>query len=275
MTQKLNSNRWPARVMLAASVLVLAGCVVTPRDRRAGVYVPAQKPYPVVVEAGRDRPRDHDRYEYERQRERERIAQERERERARYEYEKERQRQAMEQARDRERQEREYYKAQERERREQEKYRRKEEKAQRKEMQLDDLNRRKQMHAESRGRDHDRDDRRGEPRYQPEHPRAEVRVGGYFEERQRREARDYYRGRHCPPGLAKRSNGCLPPGQARRWGMGQPLPRDVVYVPVEPEVRVHLGVPPPGHEFVRVATDILLIAVGTSLVVDAIEDLGR
>jgi Ni/Co efflux regulator RcnB len=36
-----------------------------------------------------------------------------------------------------------------------------------------------------------------------------------------------------------------------------------------------LGTPPAGHKFVRVASDILLIAVGTSLVVDAIEDLGR
>jgi Ni/Co efflux regulator RcnB len=34
-------------------------------------------------------------------------------------------------------------------------------------------------------------------------------------------------------------------------------------------------VPPEGHKFVRVASDILLIAIGTSLVVDAIEDLGR
>ncbi|MBW1648754.1 MAG: RcnB family protein, partial [Deltaproteobacteria bacterium] len=41
------------------------------------------------------------------------------------------------------------------------------------------------------------------------------------------------------------------------------------------EVLVHLGPPPSGHRFVRVAGDILLIAVGTGMVVDAIEDLGR
>ena len=29
----------------------------------------------------------------------------------------------------------------------------------------------------------------------------------------------------CPPGLAKKGNGCLPPGQARKlWVVGQPLP---------------------------------------------------
>jgi len=38
---------------------------------------------------------------------------------------------------------------------------------------------------------------------------------------------------------------------------------------------VQLGAPPAGYKYVRVATDILLIAVGTSLVVDAIQDLGR
>jgi Ni/Co efflux regulator RcnB len=36
-----------------------------------------------------------------------------------------------------------------------------------------------------------------------------------------------------------------------------------------------LGYPPAGHRYVRVAADILLIAVGTGMVVDAIEDIGR
>jgi len=40
-------------------------------------------------------------------------------------------------------------------------------------------------------------------------------------------------------------------------------------------VIVEIGVPPPGHRYVRVATDILMIAIGTGLVVDAIQDLGR
>jgi hypothetical protein len=30
--------------------------------------------------------------------------------------------------------------------------------------------------------------------------------------------------RNCPPGLAKKHNGCLPPGQARRWAQGSRLP---------------------------------------------------
>jgi len=49
----------------------------------------------------------------------------------------------------------------------------------------------------------------------------------------------------------------------------------VIYHTVPPELVTQLGAPPPGHKYVRVASDILLIAVGTGLVVDAINDLGR
>lgn len=103
--------------------------------------------------------------------------------------------------------------------------------------------------------------------------------GGYFDERRHVVVRDYYareyRGGHCPPGLAKKHNGCMPPGQAKKWHRGRPLPRDVVYYDLPPQLVVQLGVPPAGHKFVRVASDILLIAVGTGMVVDAIDDLGR
>ncbi|HND53454.1 MAG TPA: Ig-like domain-containing protein, partial [Pirellulaceae bacterium] len=54
-----------------------------------------------------------------------------------------------------------------------------------------------------------------------------------------------------------------------------PLPRDVVYYDAPGEIVLRLGIPPEGHRYVRVAADILLIAVGTGLVVDAIEDLNR
>lgn len=102
---------------------------------------------------------------------------------------------------------------------------------------------------------------------------------GYFNDHQRVIVRDYYeesfRSGRCPPGLAKKRNGCLPPGQAKKWQLGRPLPRDVVYYDLPPRVVVSLGVPPAGHKYVRVASDILLIAVGTGMVVDAIQDLGR
>lgn len=127
-------------------------------------------------------------------------------------------------------------------------------------------------------RDYNRErQRRSYPPGPPPGPTVDIRIGGYFGYPQRAEIYDYYQeqGRRgfCPPGLAKKHNGCLPPGQARAWTLGRPLPPDVVYYPVEPAVQVRLGLPPPGHEFIRVASDILLIAVGTGLVIDAIEDI--
>lgn len=107
----------------------------------------------------------------------------------------------------------------------------------------------------------------------------DVRVGAHFADQQRVVIREYYgkqyKAGRCPPGLAKKNNGCMPPGQAKKWAMGQPLPRDVVFYPVPNAVLIQLGTPPAGHKYVRVASDILLIAAGTSMVVDAIQDLGR
>ena len=79
----------------------------------------------------------------------------------------------------------------------------------------------------------------------------------------------YQRG-HCPPGLRKKNNGCMPPGQAKKWQVGRPLPRDVVYYDVPPVLISKLPAAPAGHKYVRVAADILLITVGTAIVVDAL-----
>jgi Ni/Co efflux regulator RcnB len=106
-----------------------------------------------------------------------------------------------------------------------------------------------------------------------------VSGSGFFEERHRTVTHDYYgqqfsRGR-CPPGLAKKHNGCMPPGQAKKWNIGQPLARDVVYYDLPRPLVLQLGQPPSGHRYVRVASDILLIALGTGMVVDGLRDLGR
>ena len=108
-------------------------------------------------------------------------------------------------------------------------------------------------------------------------PRLEHRR--YFSERHHRLVREYYddqarRGK-CPPGLAKKNNGCMPPGQAKKWHVGQPLPKSVIYYEIPPAIIVQLPSPSPGYRYVRVASDILLIAVGTGLIVDAIHDLGH
>ncbi len=104
-----------------------------------------------------------------------------------------------------------------------------------------------------------------------------VQIGGYFQERHRELAREYYERPEnhgfCPPGLAKKGNGCMPPGQAKKWRQGYPLSASLVYYEVPRSVVMTLGVPPSGYRYVRVASDILLIAIGTNMVVDAIQDL--
>jgi hypothetical protein len=109
--------------------------------------------------------------------------------------------------------------------------------------------------------------------------RTDIQIGAYFGDRQRSAVSDYYgqqraAGR-CPPGLAKKNNGCMPPGQAKKWQKGRPLASSTVWYPVPRELVAVMGVPPPGYRYVRVVNDILLIAIGTRMVVDAIEDLMR
>jgi Ni/Co efflux regulator RcnB len=134
-------------------------------------------------------------------------------------------------------------------------------------------------HDREDGRENRRDDHAPVARSSSSGAVVNIQIGSYFAAPQRVLVREYYEPRikagKCPPGLKKKNNGCMPPGQAKAWRRGQPLPTAVVYYPVPAAVQVRLGTPPAGHKFVRVASDILLIAVGTSLVVDAIEDLGR
>jgi len=80
---------------------------------------------------------------------------------------------------------------------------------------------------------------------------------------------------HCPPGLAKKNNGCLPPGQAKKWGLGQPLPGGLPYYPLPADLLARLLPPPAGYQYIRVASDVLLMAVGSRMVVDAVRDLSR
>jgi hypothetical protein len=109
--------------------------------------------------------------------------------------------------------------------------------------------------------------------------RHAVSPGSHFADGQRKVVHDYYgeqaRTGRCPPGLAKKNNGCMPPGQAKKWTVGRPLARDVVFYEVPPALIARIGRPPAQHRYVRVASDILLIALGTGMEVDAIQDLGR
>lgn len=115
--------------------------------------------------------------------------------------------------------------------------------------------------------------------YSQDQPRYDVNVNVHFSDQQRNVVRNYYteqyRSGHCPPGLAKKNNGCMPPGQAKKWNVGHPLPRDVFFHDLPSEVVIRLGRPPAGHRYVRVASDILLIATGTGMIMDAIQDLNE
>ena len=82
----------------------------------------------------------------------------------------------------------------------------------------------------------------------------------------------YSRG-HCPPGLAKK--GCIPPGQATKWRRGYPLAQDITFYDLSPGIARRMGRPPAGYRYIRVAQDILMIATGTGIVVDAVYDLSN
>lgn len=87
--------------------------------------------------------------------------------------------------------------------------------------------------------------------------------------------RPLYTAGNCPPGLAKKNNGCLPPGQAKKlWAIGQPLPAGLVYYPLPGVLLGQLTPAPSGYQYVRIANDILMMAIGTRLIAGAIADLG-
>jgi len=101
-----------------------------------------------------------------------------------------------------------------------------------------------------------------------------------FSDTQREAARLYFVEDHgrgnCPPGLAKKQNGCLPPGQAKkRYAVGHPLPQGIVVGTLPVELSVRIGPAPPGYRYGILDGDLVKLAVGTMLVVDAIEGLVR
>ena len=108
--------------------------------------------------------------------------------------------------------------------------------------------------------------------------RQEIRPGSYFNDQQRTYARQYYsqnygQGRSCPPGLAKKHNGCMPPGQARKWSVGQPVPRGVTVYSVATPVLRQLPPAPYGYRYARIGGDIVLVQQQNNLIVDIIVGL--
>jgi Ni/Co efflux regulator RcnB len=110
--------------------------------------------------------------------------------------------------------------------------------------------------------------------------RDETQVTVLFIDTQRETARSYFANEHgrgkCPPGLAKKNNGCLPPGQAKkRYVVGHALPRGIIVEDLPGELSVRIGPPPAGYRYGIIDGDLVKLAVATMLVVDAIEGLVR
>jgi Ni/Co efflux regulator RcnB len=98
------------------------------------------------------------------------------------------------------------------------------------------------------------------------------------EDRDRSAVSSYYRDEfargNCPPGLAKKDNGCLPPGQAKKmWVVDRPLPPAVVYYPLPPELYSRLTPPPSGYQYVRVDDDVLLMQTASRSVINLVVNL--
>lgn len=108
--------------------------------------------------------------------------------------------------------------------------------------------------------------------------RKEIQPGSYFNDQQRTLVREYYvqnysNVKKCPPGLAKKNNGCMPPGQARNWVVGQPVPRGVTVYAVPQPVIVQLPPAPYGYRYARIGGDIVLVQQQNNLIVDIIQGL--
>ena len=131
----------------------------------------------------------------------------------------------------------------------------------------------KDNHSEKFERKQDKQEEKAEKR-----ERKEVEQGKYFNDQQRASVREYYtttygNGKRCPPGLAKKNNGCMPPGQVRTWVVGQPIPRNVTVYSVPQPVIQQLPPAPFGYRYSRIGGDIVLIKQQNNLIVDIIQGL--
>src|SRR5689334_19793780 len=107
-------------------------------------------------------------------------------------------------------------------------------------------------------------------------PGAHIVVG----ERDRAAVHSYYRTEfiagNCPPGLARKGNGCLPPGIAKRlWTVGAPLPPSVAFYPLPSALLAQLTPAPAGYQYLRVDNDVLLVSSGPRVVVQSLGSLAN
>lgn len=124
-----------------------------------------------------------------------------------------------------------------------------------------------------KGKGHD-DHARGQQQHEAVYDRdskswLEIAIGDDDRNDIRRYLQNDYQ-RHCPPGLAKKHNGCLPPGQAKKYRIGDSLPGGVNYSPIPRDLRDLLGPVPRGYQYVQVDKDVLLISEASKKVIDVV-----
>jgi hypothetical protein len=81
---------------------------------------------------------------------------------------------------------------------------------------------------------------------------------------------EYSRSGNCPPGLAKKNNGCIPPGQAKKWSVGSHLPPDVHIAPLPPALVGTLVAPMPGYNYGYVDGGVVLFGVADRVIIDVV-----
>ena len=119
----------------------------------------------------------------------------------------------------------------------------------------------------------DKDKKKAEKR-----EREDIKHGAYFNDQHRAYARRYYSttfkdGKRCPPGLAKKHNGCMPPGQVKDLVVGQPIPTNVKVYQVARPVIQKLPPAPFGYRYERIGGDIVLVQQQNNIIVDVIKGL--
>lgn len=72
----------------------------------------------------------------------------------------------------------------------------------------------------------------------------------------------------CPPGLAKKAVPCVPPGQAKKWIIGQPLPANTAWYEIRDWDRYGLPEPRDGNRYIMIDSEVLLVAIATGIVLD-------
>lgn len=79
--------------------------------------------------------------------------------------------------------------------------------------------------------------------------------------------------KHCPPGLAKKSPACVPPGQAAKhgglWRTGDRLPEDDVHWITYPD-RYSLPPLPAGQRYAVLGNQLYVVDEGTSRILNVL-----